>query len=103
MGYLVAGFLSKNQLDTLREFVDSGDYERSKRWRGEYLEMARAILEPSTESTPAEPSLCSAHRDTAPADHPEAAETQRALGSACPTATTQLSSSMHSGGVETYP
>lgn len=44
LGYLVAGFLSKNQLDTLREFVDSDDYERSKRWRGEYLEMARAIV-----------------------------------------------------------
>lgn len=44
LGYVVSGFLSKNQLDTLREFVDSEDYERSKRWRGEYLEMAKAII-----------------------------------------------------------
>ena len=44
-GYVVSGFFSRNQLDTLREFVDSEDYEKSKRWRGEYLEMARAIVD----------------------------------------------------------
>lgn len=44
LGYVVSGFLTSNQLDTLKELVDSDDYERSKRWRGEYLEMARAIV-----------------------------------------------------------
>jgi hypothetical protein len=44
LGFVISGFVSKNQLDTLREFVDSEDYERSKRWRGEYLEMAKAIV-----------------------------------------------------------
>ena len=43
-GYVVAGFLTKNQLETLRDLVDSEEYERSKKWRGEYLEMARAIV-----------------------------------------------------------
>jgi hypothetical protein len=43
-GYVVAGFLTKNQLETLRGLVDSEEYERSKKWRGEYLEMARAIV-----------------------------------------------------------
>lgn len=43
-GYVVSGFLSKNQLATLRDFVDQEGYERSKRWRGEYLEMAKAIV-----------------------------------------------------------
>lgn len=44
-GYVVSGFLSKNQLQTLREFVDTEDYEKSKRWRGEYQEMAKAIVD----------------------------------------------------------
>ncbi|KQT01299.1 hypothetical protein [Cellulomonas sp. Leaf395] len=43
-GYVVSGFMSKNQLDTLREFVDNEEYEKSKRWRGEYQEMAKAIV-----------------------------------------------------------
>ena len=43
-GYVVSGFLSKNQLAALREFVDSEEYEKSKRWRGEYQEMAKAIV-----------------------------------------------------------
>lgn len=43
-GYVVSGFLSGNQLTALREFVDSADYEKSKRWRGEYQEMAKAIV-----------------------------------------------------------
>ena len=43
-GYVVSGFLSKNQLAALREFVDSDEYEKSKRWRGEYQEMAKAIV-----------------------------------------------------------
>lgn len=44
LGYVVSGFLTKKQLETLREFVDSEGYERSKRWRGEYLEMAKAMV-----------------------------------------------------------
>lgn len=43
-GYVVSGFMSKNQLATLREFVDSDEYAKSKRWRGEYQEMAKAII-----------------------------------------------------------
>lgn len=43
-GYVVSGFMTSNQLATLREFVDSETYERSKRWRGEYQEMAKAIV-----------------------------------------------------------
>jgi len=43
-GYVVSGFLSKNQLVELRGFVDSEDYKKSKRWRGEYQEMAKAIV-----------------------------------------------------------
>jgi hypothetical protein len=44
-GYVVSGFLTKEQLKALREMVDSPDYERSKKWRGEYQEMAKAIIE----------------------------------------------------------
>lgn len=36
--------MTKNQLATLRELVNSETYERSKRWRGEYQEMAKAIV-----------------------------------------------------------
>lgn len=43
-GYVVSGFVSKNQLDTLRELVDNDEYERTKRWRGEYQELAKAIV-----------------------------------------------------------
>ena len=43
-GYVVSGFFTKNQLATLRNLVDSPDYKRSTKWRGEYLEMARAIV-----------------------------------------------------------
>jgi hypothetical protein len=42
-GYVVSGFLTKEQLKALREIIDSPDYERSKKWRGEYQEMAKAI------------------------------------------------------------
>lgn len=43
-GYVVGGFLTRAQLDTLWEFVDSDDYGKSKKWRGEYQEMANAIV-----------------------------------------------------------
>ncbi len=43
-GYVVSGFLNKKQLEALREVVDSDDYEKSSRWRGQYLEMARAMV-----------------------------------------------------------
>ena len=43
-GYVVSGFMSRRQLDTLREFVDSEKYEKSKRWRGQYLEMSKAMV-----------------------------------------------------------
>jgi len=43
-GYVVAGFLSKKQLDTLRNFVDSPEYKKTTKWRGEYQEMAQAIV-----------------------------------------------------------
>jgi hypothetical protein len=41
-GYVVSGFLSRNQLAELRGMVDSKEYERSKKWRGQYQEMAKA-------------------------------------------------------------
>ncbi len=44
-GYVFSGFLTKQQLLTIKNLVDSPDYERSKRWRGEYQEMAKAIIE----------------------------------------------------------
>lgn len=44
LGYVVSGFLTRNQLETLRWFVDNEDYKRSKKWRGEYQEMAKAIV-----------------------------------------------------------
>jgi hypothetical protein len=43
-GYVVSGFMSKDQLTELRGFVDSEEYKKSKRWRGQYLEMAKAIV-----------------------------------------------------------
>ena len=43
-GFVVSGFLNKTQLQTLREMVDDEDYERSKKWRGQYQEMAKAIV-----------------------------------------------------------
>jgi hypothetical protein len=43
-GYVISGFLTKEQLKALREIVDSPEYERSKKWRGEYQEMAKAII-----------------------------------------------------------
>ncbi len=43
-GYVVSGFMNRNQLETLREFVDSEKYEKSKRWRGQYLEMSKALV-----------------------------------------------------------
>ncbi len=43
-GYVVSGFVNRNQLETLREFVDSEKYEKSKRWRGQYLEMSKALV-----------------------------------------------------------
>jgi hypothetical protein len=39
-GYVISGFLSEGQLAELRGFVDTDKYEKSKRWRGQYLEMA---------------------------------------------------------------
>lgn len=44
LGYVVSGFLTRNQLDILGEFVDTQDYVRPKKWRGEYQEMAKAIV-----------------------------------------------------------
>lgn len=44
-GFVVSGFLTKNQVKVLRDFVDSEDYEKSKKWRGEYQEMAKAIVQ----------------------------------------------------------
>ena len=43
-GYLVSGFLSKKQLAEFRTLVDSPEYKRSAKWRGEYMEMAQPIV-----------------------------------------------------------
>ena len=43
-GYVMSGFVTQNQLDTIRELVDSEEYKRSKKWRGQYREMAQAIV-----------------------------------------------------------
>jgi hypothetical protein len=43
-GYVVSGFLTKKQLVEFRNLVDSPDYKRSTMWRGEYMEMAQAIV-----------------------------------------------------------
>jgi hypothetical protein len=43
-GFVVAGFFTKSQLEVLRNFVDDEEYQRTKKWRGEYMEMARAIV-----------------------------------------------------------
>jgi len=44
-GYVISGFLTTKQLGALRDIVDSHDYVRSKKWRGEFQEMAKAIIE----------------------------------------------------------
>lgn len=44
LGYVVAGFLTKEQLAELRNMVDSPEYKRTTKWRGEYQEMALAIV-----------------------------------------------------------
>lgn len=43
-GYVVSGFLTTKQLAEFRALVDSPEYKRSKKWRGEYMEMAQAIV-----------------------------------------------------------
>ncbi|MFL6288173.1 MAG: hypothetical protein ACJ73L_07225 [Actinomycetes bacterium] len=43
-GYVMSGFVTEKQLKELRGFVDSEEYKRSSRWRGQYLEMARAMV-----------------------------------------------------------
>lgn len=43
-GYVVSGFLTKKQLAELRRMVDSEEYKRTKMYRGEYQEMALAIV-----------------------------------------------------------
>ena len=52
-GYVLSGFLSQNQLEALRDLVDSEEYERSRRWRGEYQELAKAIVGAIDAATPA--------------------------------------------------
>ena len=43
-GYVVSGFVTLKQLNELRKLVDNEDYKASKMWRGEYQEMALAIV-----------------------------------------------------------
>jgi hypothetical protein len=43
-GYVLSGYLSPHQLVALRELVDNNEYESSKRWRGQYQELARALV-----------------------------------------------------------
>jgi hypothetical protein len=43
-GYVVSGFLTKKQLNEFRNLVDSPERKRSTTWRGEYMEMAKAIV-----------------------------------------------------------
>lgn len=43
-GYVVSGYLTKKQLVEFRNLVDSPEYKRSAKWRGEYMEMAKAIV-----------------------------------------------------------
>jgi hypothetical protein len=50
-GYVVSGFLSKKQLAEFRTLVDSPEYKRSKMWRGEYMEMAQAIVKAVDKAT----------------------------------------------------
>jgi hypothetical protein len=42
---VVSGFLTKKQLAELRNMVDGPEYKRSTKWRGEYQEMALAIVQ----------------------------------------------------------
>ena len=51
-GYVVSGYFTKDQLVELRKMVDSPEYKRSKRWRGEYQEMARAIVSAVDQAVP---------------------------------------------------
>ncbi len=43
-GYVVAGFFTKKQLEALRTMVDNEEYARTKKWRGEYQELAKAMV-----------------------------------------------------------
>jgi len=42
-GFVISGFVTENQLDTLRDFLDGDGYETAKRWRGEYQELGKAL------------------------------------------------------------
>ena len=43
-GFVVSGFFNQSQLEALRDLIDTAEYERSKRWRYQYQEMAKAIV-----------------------------------------------------------
>lgn len=43
--YVVSGLVNETQLTELRRLVDSANYKRSKRWRGQYQELAKSIVE----------------------------------------------------------
>jgi|GEM_PF-6538199 len=42
-GYVISGFVTEKQLDTLRDFLGGDTYEKTKRWRGEYQELTKAL------------------------------------------------------------
>jgi hypothetical protein len=44
LGYVISSFGSKNQLAELRNFLAHGDHDLSTRWRGEYHELAKALI-----------------------------------------------------------
>lgn len=44
-GYVVSGFMTKDQLTHLRGLVDTPEYKGSKMWRGEYQELGQAIVQ----------------------------------------------------------
>ena len=45
VGYVLSGFVTPEQLGALRDLIDNEDYQRTKRWRGQYQELAKALVE----------------------------------------------------------
>ena len=44
VGSLLSGLVTKDQLGALRDLIDSEDYQRTKRWRGQFQELAIALV-----------------------------------------------------------
>lgn len=44
VGYVLSGLVTRDQLGALRDLIESEEYPRTKRWRGQYQELAQALV-----------------------------------------------------------